>query len=290
MCLDPHLNKGWGWRRFTGLSPPVKYFTDRSKAVLLLWIFYVFVLSCVCYVLCASVYMCFVVTCWERADLLALVCGVFCEFVTFPLVSWVRCGTWLYRFLIFATLLLCSLYNSFSLYFLFSDAPVFRCFHFQFSPVFQCFCFQAVLWPCFQVYFVPVSKCFSFQISPVFKMFLFLSVPVFQRFCVIVSDQPVFRCSSFPAFLCFCFRCSVFRWSCFPVFLFLCSCCLNAEARRSRLCWLVLKLFDRGVISGRRPGIVWSIVTFRYALTRWDRTETPGIPRLVPLRQIGEKR
>ena len=55
--------------------------------------FYVFVLSCVCYVLCASVYMCFVVTCWERADLLALVCGVFCEFVTFPLVSWVRCGT-----------------------------------------------------------------------------------------------------------------------------------------------------------------------------------------------------
>ena len=34
----------------TGLSPPVKYFTDHSKAVLLLWIFYVFVLSCVCYV------------------------------------------------------------------------------------------------------------------------------------------------------------------------------------------------------------------------------------------------
>ena len=37
--------------------------------------------------LCASVYM------WERADLLALVCGVYYEFVTFPLVSWVRCGT-----------------------------------------------------------------------------------------------------------------------------------------------------------------------------------------------------
>ena len=55
--------------------------------------------------LCASVYMCFVVTCWERADLLALVCGVYCESITFPLVSWVRCGTWLYRFLIFAPLL-----------------------------------------------------------------------------------------------------------------------------------------------------------------------------------------
>ena len=34
----------------TSLSPPVKYFTDRSKAVLLLWIFCVFVLSCVSYV------------------------------------------------------------------------------------------------------------------------------------------------------------------------------------------------------------------------------------------------
>ena len=54
MCSGPHQNQGWGWRRETGLSPPVKYFTDRSKAVLLLWIFYVFVLSCVCYV-CARV-------------------------------------------------------------------------------------------------------------------------------------------------------------------------------------------------------------------------------------------
>ena len=43
--------------------------------------------------LCASGYMCFVVTCWERADLLALVCGVYCELVTFLLISWVRCGT-----------------------------------------------------------------------------------------------------------------------------------------------------------------------------------------------------
>ena len=31
-------------------NDPVKYFTDCSKAVLLLWIFYVFVLSYVCYV------------------------------------------------------------------------------------------------------------------------------------------------------------------------------------------------------------------------------------------------
>ena len=32
--------------------------------------------------LCASDYICLVVTCWERADPLALVCGV-SEFVTF---------------------------------------------------------------------------------------------------------------------------------------------------------------------------------------------------------------
>ena len=44
-------------RRETGSSPPV---TDRSKAVLLLWIFYVFVLSCVCYVF---VHVCLYVLC-----------------------------------------------------------------------------------------------------------------------------------------------------------------------------------------------------------------------------------
>ena len=93
-CVLVHIRiKGEVGAGETGLSPPVKYFTDRSKAVLLLWIFYV--LFCLVFVmsLCASVYMCFVVTCWERADLLALICGVCCEFVTFPLVSWVKCGT-----------------------------------------------------------------------------------------------------------------------------------------------------------------------------------------------------
>ena len=61
---------------YTGLSPPVKYFTDRSKAVLLLWIFYVFFCLVFAMHLYLSVYMCLEVTCWERADLLALVCGV----------------------------------------------------------------------------------------------------------------------------------------------------------------------------------------------------------------------
>ena len=35
--------------------------------------------------LCASVYMCFVITCWERADLLALVCGALLSVCHFPI-------------------------------------------------------------------------------------------------------------------------------------------------------------------------------------------------------------
>ena len=35
--------------------------------------------------LCTSFYMCFVVTCWERADLLALICGVLLYFCHFPI-------------------------------------------------------------------------------------------------------------------------------------------------------------------------------------------------------------
>ena len=69
-------------RRETGSSPPVKYFTDCSKA-------FSFVdLLCFSSVsLCTSVYMCFVVTCWERADLLALVCGLA---VSLSLSHWYR--------------------------------------------------------------------------------------------------------------------------------------------------------------------------------------------------------
>ena len=33
----------------------------------------------------ASVYMCLVVTCWEKADLLALVCGVYLWVCHFPI-------------------------------------------------------------------------------------------------------------------------------------------------------------------------------------------------------------
>ena len=40
-------------------------------------------MSCVCHAF-ASVHCCLVVTCWKRADLLALVGDVNCIFVAFP--------------------------------------------------------------------------------------------------------------------------------------------------------------------------------------------------------------
>ena len=52
----------------------IMMFQGGTSFVDILWFFLfclVFAMS-----LCAFVYMCFVVTCWERADLLALVCGV----------------------------------------------------------------------------------------------------------------------------------------------------------------------------------------------------------------------
>ena len=77
----------------TGLSPPVKYFTDRSKAVLLLWIFNVYsVLRLLC--LCTRLFICAL---WSPAGKGLNSWPTFvvsnCEFVTFPLVFWVRCGT-----------------------------------------------------------------------------------------------------------------------------------------------------------------------------------------------------
>ena len=89
------------WNRF---KPSSKIFTDRSKAVLLLWIFFF------CLVLCLRVRL-FTCALWSLAgkgltSWLSFVVSN-CEFVTFPFVSWVSNGTWLYRFLIFAPYLLC---------------------------------------------------------------------------------------------------------------------------------------------------------------------------------------
>ena len=76
-----------------------------NKAVLLLWVF--IVLSILCLLcLCARLLICAL---WSPSGKGLTTWFSFmvtnCEFVTLPLVSWVRCGTWYYRFLIFAPLL-----------------------------------------------------------------------------------------------------------------------------------------------------------------------------------------
>ena len=66
------------------LSLPVKIFTDRSNAVLLLWIFYVFLMSCVCYVF---LHVCLYVLCGHLLTSWLSFVVSNCEFVTFSLVS-----------------------------------------------------------------------------------------------------------------------------------------------------------------------------------------------------------
>ena len=74
-------------------EPSSKIFYDRPKAVLLLWIFYVFSVLCL---LCLRACL-FICTLWSPAGkgLISWLSFVVsnCEFVTFQLVSWVRCGT-----------------------------------------------------------------------------------------------------------------------------------------------------------------------------------------------------
>ena len=58
LCVLIHIGtKGEVGAPLNQLSPPVKYFTDRSKVVLLLWIFNVFSVLCLpC--LCTRLFMC----------------------------------------------------------------------------------------------------------------------------------------------------------------------------------------------------------------------------------------
>ena len=69
------------------ISPPVIILTDEihvSQHLLKgIQCNFVFFVSCVSHAF-ASVHCCLVVTCWERANLLALVGDVYCIFVTFP--------------------------------------------------------------------------------------------------------------------------------------------------------------------------------------------------------------
>ena len=64
------------------LKPSSNFLTDHSKVVLLLWILFIICASCHTVL---SVPCSLVVTCWEKADILGLLCVMFsCVFVTFP--------------------------------------------------------------------------------------------------------------------------------------------------------------------------------------------------------------
>ena len=83
------------WNRFKPSSKIFYWPFQGGTAFVDLWWFFfclVFVMP-----LCASVYLCLVITCWEMADPWLSFMVSNCNFVTFLLVSWVRCGTWLYR-------------------------------------------------------------------------------------------------------------------------------------------------------------------------------------------------
>ena len=113
LCFVTFPNISWSTSELRARLAPWNWFKSSSKIIYwpfqggtsfvdLFLFFSVLCLLC----LCARLFICAL---WSPAwkgltSWLSFVVS-YCEFVTFPLVSWVRCGTWLYRFLIFAPLL-----------------------------------------------------------------------------------------------------------------------------------------------------------------------------------------
>ena len=144
--------------RETGLSPPVKYFTDHSKAVLLLWIFYAFsVLRLLC--LCACLFICAL---WSPAGKgltfwLSFVVSN-CESVTFRLVSSVLdcIDSW-------------SLYHYLFCYYSLICKPLVIC---RFSVI--CLCHTVLPVPC--ILGSPVGKGLTSWLSWMWRFHVFLSL------------------------------------------------------------------------------------------------------------------
>ena len=128
----------------TGLSPPVNYFYWSFQGVAL-WIIYVI---SVLFLLC-----------FHGKGLTSWFSFVMsnCEVVTFPLVSWVSCGLWLYRFLIFDLFL-----TLVALWFFWGYGPVLLR-----NPIFLCF-FKGggVRIPC---PLLDPRMCCSFEITSFFS-------------------------------------------------------------------------------------------------------------------------
>ena len=77
MFLGPHQKKWWGWYRHTYLSPPVIFLLAVPRRCFFCRSFLSFVFRvCLCHTV-LSVPCSHVVTCWERTDLLYLLCVMF---------------------------------------------------------------------------------------------------------------------------------------------------------------------------------------------------------------------
>ena len=135
------------WNKFKSSS---NFHTGRSKALLFCGSFlFVFILPyCLVCVLQPCGHQC-----WERADLLSLLYMTFCcVFVTFQNGVLDRCGTWLYRFLIFAfflTLVCYAVLNVLSSFLQSCWGKEWRLLYFN--------CLLAIMW--LIVYIVSSSRC-----------------------------------------------------------------------------------------------------------------------------------
>ena len=107
LCVLIHIwikgEVGAPWNRFKP-SSKIFYWPFQGGTSFVNLLCFCSVLCLLC--LCARLFICAL---WSPAGKWLIPWLSFvvsnCQFVTFQLVSWVRCGTWLYRFLIFAPLL-----------------------------------------------------------------------------------------------------------------------------------------------------------------------------------------
>ena len=112
LCFVTFQNVSWSASELMERLAPWNWFKPSGNIFLLTVLrrfffcksFELFI-SCVCHA-SASVHCCLVVSYLERDGLLAVVCDVrLCLLLLSHVVSKVRCGTWLYRFLILASFL-----------------------------------------------------------------------------------------------------------------------------------------------------------------------------------------
>ena len=91
LSCKPNIYVSWSTSELRVMLAPWNRFKPFSKIFLLIvprpyFFCGSFMFFCLVFAmpLCVSVYLCLVVTCWVRADILALVCDVWYVFVTFP--------------------------------------------------------------------------------------------------------------------------------------------------------------------------------------------------------------